>query len=120
MNDEIQNALADGALVVVFPEGTSSDGKTILPFKSSLLEPATQPEQPLAVGFIQYSLDDGDPGQEVCYWGDAIFLQHLLNLLSKHSVRASVRFSPVQNRRTNRKELAQQLQVEVSGLARAG
>ena len=35
VNDEIQSALDDGALVVVFPEGTSSDGRTVLPFKSS-------------------------------------------------------------------------------------
>ena len=42
VNDEIQAALNQGALVVLFPEGTSSNGQTVLPFKSSLLEPAAQ------------------------------------------------------------------------------
>jgi 1-acyl-sn-glycerol-3-phosphate acyltransferase len=116
VNDEIQNALADGALVVVFPEGTSSDGKTILPFKSSLLEPATQQKHPLTISCIRYTLADGDAGAEVCYWGDAVFLPHLLNLLSKHSVRATVRFAPVASHSTDRKELAQQLHAAVSGL----
>jgi 1-acyl-sn-glycerol-3-phosphate acyltransferase len=116
VNDEIQNALDDGALVIVFPEGTSSDGKTILPFKSSLLEAATKPEQPLAVGHIAYAIDDGDADTEVCYWGDAVFFPHLLNLLSKRSVRASVRFAPVESHSTDRKELAQQLRAAVLGL----
>jgi 1-acyl-sn-glycerol-3-phosphate acyltransferase len=116
VNDEIQSALNDGALVIVFPEGTSSDGKTVLPFKSSLLEAATKPEQPLAVGHIAYAIDDGDATTEICYWGDAVFFPHLLNLLSKRSVRASVRLAPVEHHSTDRKELAQQLQTEVLGL----
>ena len=42
VNDEIQNALDDGALVVLFPEGKSSNGADVLPFKSALLEPAAR------------------------------------------------------------------------------
>ena len=116
VNDEIQHALDDGVLVVIFPEGTSSDGRTILPFRSSLLEPATQPRHPLAVGCIEYTLADGDVGSEVCYWGDAEFLPHLLNLLSKRSVHAFVRFAPVEQRSPDRKELALQLHAVVVGL----
>jgi 1-acyl-sn-glycerol-3-phosphate acyltransferase len=116
VNGEIQNALDGGALVILFPEGTSSDGKIILPFKSSLLEPAAQQKHRLAVGCIQYALADGDAGAEVCYWGDAVFLPHLLNLLGKRAVRASVRFAPVQNPGTDRKELARRLHAQVAGL----
>jgi 1-acyl-sn-glycerol-3-phosphate acyltransferase len=118
VNDEIQSALDDGALVILFPEGTSSDGKTILAFKSSLLEPATRQKHPLAAGCIQSALADGDAGAEVCYWGDAVFFPHLLNLLSKRAVRASVRFAPVQNRSADRKQLALQLHTEVLALKR--
>jgi lyso-ornithine lipid O-acyltransferase len=116
VNDEIETALADGALVVIFPEGTSSDGQTILPFKSSLLEPATQRKHPLTVSCIQYTLTDGDAGAEVCYWGDAVFLTHMINLLSKRNVRAFVRFASIEQHSTDRKELAQQLHAAVSGL----
>jgi 1-acyl-sn-glycerol-3-phosphate acyltransferase len=117
VNDEIQDALDAGALVTVFPEGTSSDGQTVLPFKSSLLEPATQQQQhPLTVACIQYTLADGEAGTEVCYWGDAVFFPHLLNLLSKRSIRATVRFAPVKNHSADRKELAQHLHAAVVGL----
>ena len=113
VNDEIQAALDRGALVVLFPEGTSSNGETILPFKSSLLEPAAQTAHPLSVGAIQYAIEDGDAGEEVCYWGDHTFFPHLLNLLGKRAVRATVRFAPVQRTGADRKQLALQLRGEI-------
>jgi 1-acyl-sn-glycerol-3-phosphate acyltransferase len=116
INDDIQAALANGALVIVFPEGTSSDGKTLLPFRSSLLEPATQQKHPLTIGRICYTQADGTHDAEVSYWGDAVFFPHLLNLLSKPKVRATVRFAPVEQHSADRKELAQQLHAAVLGL----
>src|SRR5258708_15386051 len=43
MTREMRRVLDEGQLVVLFPEGTSSDGSSVLPFKSSLLEPAIRP-----------------------------------------------------------------------------
>ena len=91
--DEINTALRVGLLVVLFPEGTSSGGETVLPFKPSLLEPATQQKHLLTTGFLRYELDDGDVAEEVCYWKDMTLVPHLLNLLGKRGIRASVRFA---------------------------
>jgi 1-acyl-sn-glycerol-3-phosphate acyltransferase len=113
VNDEIQAALNRGALVVLFPEGGSSNGRTVLPFKSSLLEPAAQPAHPLSVSAIQYAIEDGDVVGEVCYWGNHTFFPHLLNLLGKRAVRATVRFAPVQRTGADRKQLALQLREEI-------
>lgn len=118
VNHEIETALDHGALVIIFPEGTSSDGRTVLPFKSSLLEPATQQKQPLTVGRVHYTLENGEDDAAVSYWGDAVFFPHLLNLLSQKKVRAVVRFAAVKQHGTDRKELAQQLHAAVSGLKR--
>jgi lyso-ornithine lipid O-acyltransferase len=118
VNREIQEALADGALVVIFPEGTSSNGQNILPFKSSLLEPATKPGQPLFICRLGYEIEDGDASDEVCWWGDQIFFPHLLNLLSKRKVRATVRFGQFQGQFSNRKELALELHEEILKLKR--
>jgi len=115
VNAAVQTALDGGALVVVFPEGTSSGGQTVLPFKSSLLEPATRQIHSLSISLIQYELDDGDAGNDVCYWSDVTFFAHLLNLLSKRTFRATVRFAPIQSQSidASRKELAQQLHSEM-------
>lgn len=111
--DEIQKALESGVLVVLFPEGTSTNGQSVLPFRSALLEPAAARTHPLFIGCIHYSLDDGDAGEEVCYWGDHTFFPHMLNLLGKQAVHATVRFAPFDMAMTDRKELAAKLREEV-------
>jgi 1-acyl-sn-glycerol-3-phosphate acyltransferase len=111
--DEIQTALDRGALVVLFPEGTSSNGETVLPFKTSLLEPATRQLHALYAGVIQYRLEDGDVGEELCYWKDMTLVPHLINLLSKKKIHASVSFTQLREGSTDRKELARQLHSEI-------
>ena len=117
--NEIQTALDQGALVVLFPEGTSSNGKTVLPFKSSLLEPATRQLHALYAGVVQYKIEDGDVGEEVCYWQDMTLMAHLINLLSKKTIHASVSFTQLREGSTDRKELARQLHSEVLKLKAA-
>jgi len=110
---EIETALQTDSLVILFPEGTSSDGHTVLPFKSSLLEPAARQAHPLSAGLIQYALGDGNVGEEVCYWKDMTLVPHLINLCSKRTVQASVHFKQLREGNADRKQLARQLHAEV-------
>ena len=116
---EIKQALDNGALVVLFPEGTSSGGKTVLPFKSALLAPAAQQNQPLSAGFVHYSLEDGSVADEVCYWRDMTLVPHLINLLGKRGISAHVSFVQIQEGFGDRKELARRLHSEVMRLKEA-
>jgi 1-acyl-sn-glycerol-3-phosphate acyltransferase len=113
VNREIGAALADGLLVVVFPEGTSTNGREVLPFRSSLLEPVLNGDRPISVGFLHYELDDGDPANEVCYWGDHTFFPHTINLFRKKRVRARMTFGTFQRTTDDRKELAKDLREAV-------
>lgn len=117
-NAEVEAALECGTLVVIFPEGTSSDGASVLPFKSSLLEPAARRRRPLSAGFVRYTLDDGEAGEEVCYWRDMTLLPHLLRLLGKRAVNAQLSCTRVTPVSGDRKELARQLHAEVVRLKR--
>jgi 1-acyl-sn-glycerol-3-phosphate acyltransferase len=120
VNREIETALAAGLLVVIFPEGTSSNGETVLPFRAPLLEPALRGGNEITIACLQYGLDDGDARQEVCYWGGHTFFPHLLNLLGKKSVRATVQFGKFNRTTGDRKELAKQLHAAVSDLKTKG
>jgi 1-acyl-sn-glycerol-3-phosphate acyltransferase len=117
--DEIETALSRGAVVVLFPEGTSSDGKAVLPFKSSLLEPVARNGHSVTSALITYELADGDVGEEVCYWKDMTLVPHLLNLMSKESLRAKIQFAPSPVRTADRKELARCLHAEVAAMLAA-
>jgi len=74
VNQDIAQALADGDIVAVFPEGTVGDGATLLPFKGSLLQPivaAAGYVQPVA---IRYRDPDGMPSTVPAYDGDITFI----------------------------------------------
>lgn len=120
VNREIASIMADGALVTVFPEGTSTNGDVVLPFRSPLLEPVMAGAHSIATAFLHYELDGGDARHEVCYWGDHAFFPHAVNLLGKRAVRAHVRFGRFERTTDDRKELALQLRAAVLGLAPAG
>jgi 1-acyl-sn-glycerol-3-phosphate acyltransferase len=110
---EMRRTLDTGALVVLFPEGTTSDGREVLPFKSSLLESTTRQVHGLSAGLIEYSLADGNVPDEVCYWRDMTLAPHLLNLLGKRGLEARLRFTRLQQPSPDRKQLARQLHSEV-------
>lgn len=119
MNAQIEQALANGNVVVLFPEGTSWNGSEVLPFKSSLLEPIVGAKYPLAVSGIRYAVAEGSVADDICYWGDMTFFPHLVRLMTKRQVEARVAFALVPQPAPNRKDLALQLQSEVVRLVNA-
>lgn len=88
--------LAGPVPVLLFPEGTSSDGAQVLRFHSSLFEPAVAAGAPVTATSIRYELADGTPEREVCWFGDAGFAPHLWKLLALRDIAAEVQFAPAQ------------------------
>jgi len=114
VSQEITQTLHCGAVVTLFPEGTSSNGSSVLPFRSSLLEPILQQNQPVTPAALDYSLAAGSVEEEVCYWGDMTLGPHLLNLLTKEGIQATIRFGRPELRfATDRKQLARELHEKV-------
>jgi 1-acyl-sn-glycerol-3-phosphate acyltransferase len=113
---QMQAALSSGLRLVVFPEGTSSNGQAVSPFHSSLFQPAIDLNTPVTAACLRYEISDGDAGEEVCYWGDHILVPHLLNLLTKESVRVKIRFSPKPYQFADRKTAARMMEEEVREL----
>jgi 1-acyl-sn-glycerol-3-phosphate acyltransferase len=113
-------ALRGGELVAVFPEGTTGEGRELLPFHANLLQAAIAtdtPVQPMALAF----LDDatGRVSQAPRYAGDDRLLSSVWRTLSARGLRAVVRFGepqPASGRK--RREWAASLQVQVEALRR--
>ncbi len=59
--ERIEETLAYGRGIVVFPEGTSSGGATVLPFRPSLLEVAARARMPVSCAALTYRTEPGNP-----------------------------------------------------------
>ena len=114
--EQMGAALDDGVIVVLFPEGTSSGGASVLPFKSSLLEPALHLACPVTAVAINYALDEGSVANEICFWRDMTLVPHLLNVWSKASIYNTLRCGVARPRVGDRKSLARELHDEVAAL----
>lgn len=91
--EEIAAALARGESVLVFPEGTTTAGITVLPFHSRLLHAAVDagvPIQPVSIGYLR----EGQPDHIAPFIGDDEFQHHLIRVLRVSSPRVEVRFHP--------------------------
>jgi len=78
--------------VLLFPEGTSSDGSQVLLFHSRLIDPAASAGAPITAASIRYVLHDGTPERELCWFGDQTFVSHLWKVLSVGGFEAEVQF----------------------------
>ena len=116
---EMERPMSKGHPVVLFPEGTSSDGTSVLPFRSSLLESAVKNAIPVTPSAITYDLcGQGDVRREIAYWGDLVLAPHLLNLLSKKSFKARLSFGAMRPTTSDRKTESKLLHHQVSELHR--
>ncbi len=85
-----------GLPVVFFPEGTTTNGREMLPFHSGLLAQAMEIEEPVTAAYLRYALEeDNGPGvtveDDVCYWGDRSMWPHVFKFLGLRGAHAVVR-----------------------------
>jgi 1-acyl-sn-glycerol-3-phosphate acyltransferase len=78
--------------VLLFPEGTSTDGSEVKRFHSRLIDPATSLGVPITAAAIRYKIHDGTPERELCWYGDENFLNHLWKVLGVGGFEAEVLF----------------------------
>jgi 1-acyl-sn-glycerol-3-phosphate acyltransferase len=102
--------------VLFFPEGTSTHGGVLLPFRSSLFEAAARSGTPVRCVSLHFETRPGDPPawESVCWWGDMTFLDHAFRLLCVRGVRARIDIAPKPIQwSTDRKALSRAAETEV-------
>ena len=113
--NEMKRALEQGRILVLFPEGTSTDGSEVLRFKSALL-PDTSPSSafvyPVALSFFGNHRGHGHYG----WYDDTPLIAHMRSVFASGPLRARLEFGdPISpDEVAGRKELAQRAQAMVS------
>jgi 1-acyl-sn-glycerol-3-phosphate acyltransferase len=111
-------SLKAGEIVAVFPEGTTGDGRELLPFHGNLVQAAISahvPVQPVALRFVDRA--SGKDSGEPLYLGNDTLLSSLWRTLAGRPFVAHVRFGEPQvaNGR-DRREWAHDLREAVEAL----
>jgi len=116
---KIEELLAAGILVLIFPEGTSSDGLEVLRFYPFLFEPAVRQGAPITTAAIAYTAEPEVPESSLCYYGDISFAPHILKTMQLQTVWGTIRFAPSGNVYADRKRAAAETQQQVTALRAA-
>ena len=107
INHQAAAALSRGDVVAIFPEGTTTDGTTVLPFRGSLLQPIVDTEghvQPIA---IRYRDAAGSPSAAPAYVGDTSFMTSFWRVTAERSLVAELHLAaPLPARAQHRRALA--------------
>lgn len=98
---EMAERLNAGKVLALFPEGTTGDGFTVLPFKSgffNLVETHNLPLQAVSLAYTHIAdIPLSAATREYVAWiGEATLVKHMLRLLSFPYIQVTARFYPVE------------------------
>jgi 1-acyl-sn-glycerol-3-phosphate acyltransferase len=101
--------------VLLFPEGTSTDGSEVIRFHSRLIDPATSLRVPITTVAIRYAIEDGTEERELCWYGDETFVNHLWKVLGVAGFEADLRFGE-SHVYTDRRRAADETRAEITAM----
>ncbi len=93
INERVHAAFADGDCVGLFPEGTTTEGDTLLKFHTSLFEPAVANSARIHPCAIRYETEDGRLAREVAYVGETSFMESFARVIRQRRIVARIIFA---------------------------
>ena len=125
--DETIKKLREGANVLIFPEGTSTDGDRLLPFQTVSFAPPLIAGAAVVPVTLTYTAINDQPvspvNRDQIYWyGEMEFMSHFWNLLGLRRIEVSVTIHPkiesshYENNSSGRKQLSRDCYEIISGL----
>lgn len=114
----VADRLRAGDIVSVFPEGTTSDGRALLPFHANLFQAAIAASAPVLPVALRYTdRRTGAPHGGPVFVGDDTLLASIWRTLKADTVQATVRYgTPEPARGRDRRTWAQDLRDQVQAL----
>ena len=115
MVGQLINALNKGESICIFPEGTSSDGLTVLPFRSNLFEAVINSNSncmPLAITYK----DSMTRQQSIApaYFGEINLIKSIKNIVNSSPIDVFISVIDVTNTNRTRKELCDEVWKKVN------
>lgn len=111
---QVAQALQAGDTVAVFPEGTTGDGASLLPFHANLLQAAISTGTPVQCVALRYSDPNHRFSPAAQFLGETTLLQSVWRMLSAQGLRVHVELlQPQGARHADRRALAEVLRSQI-------
>lgn len=111
---QMAQALQSGDTVAVFPEGTTSDGHTLLPFHANLFQAAISTQTPVQALALRYADDTAPISTAAAYVGKTTLLQSVWWIVCASGLHARVVVLPAQaDRHADRRQLARRTETVI-------
>jgi 1-acyl-sn-glycerol-3-phosphate acyltransferase len=111
-------AYGRGLPVLFFPEGTTTNGSGVLPFRRGLFHSVLNNRVELRTASLRYLIADcngtATVADDVCWWGDALFGPHIFKCLGLKGVSARIDFEDAVVAGVDRFELSERAQARVA------
>jgi 1-acyl-sn-glycerol-3-phosphate acyltransferase len=115
VNNQISTLLEQGESIAVFPEGTTTDGTVVLPFRPALLQPAVAAGADVQAVALRYTRADGSVCSEVDYTADRSLVESIALALTQPVIHAHLQFlTPLATANLHRREVARNAQIEIA------
>ncbi len=118
MVKDMADAMRNGDVVAVFPEGTTSDGRALLPFHANLIQAAIQADAPVQAMSLKFmDAQTGETSFAPCYIDDDTLIGSVWRTLKAGRIEAVVHFGePQVAQGRDRRAWAQDLRQDVMRL----
>jgi len=111
---ELTACLKNGIEVVAFPEGTTSDGREVLPFHGALLQGAIAAGVPIQPVALSYATRDERPAQAPVYCGETSLITSMWRVAVANDLTVRLEFLARRDATSyERRELAMQLRDDI-------
>ncbi|BCL74294.1 1-acyl-sn-glycerol-3-phosphate acyltransferase [Jeongeupia sp. HS-3] len=120
VNGAIFQSLLRGDCVAIFPEGTTSDGTNILPFRSSLLQAAVDAEATIQPVYLRYTNGKGRRCRAAAYVDEMSFGESLWRVLGHQGLTVELSFlAPLPAAESDRRSLTQHVHTRIQAAHQA-
>ncbi len=107
--EQVRKTLEREECVAVFPEGTTTCGERLLPFRSGLFEAAIRTGRPVLPFCLQYESHDRRPLRSIAYTGGESFVRSFWRTLGEPRITVRIRvFSPLLPEGRSRRDLSRE------------
>lgn len=112
---EATESLKNGDCLCYFPEGTTTNGTELLPFKSSLIQAAINTHGDVWPLAIYYPNQDGSPNTRMAFAGETTFIESIWQIISLQESEVKLYFlQRIQSRGYERRELTQCIKMLIA------